>query len=327
MDIAFYENSRFYHTRFDSLNNIRAEDVQYMGSNALSLIKALRDAEWIDDLKVQTSSPFFDNFGGYSGVVLSPTVVNLLLSILAIGTLCIIGAGLWNLKFPSQEKSENPSTLRDLLLQVLFGVLVSIFGSLIGALCILVPFVSGIFTGKALNGQWTVAPLALLGCICAAYLASQFWRKNHLTRASLLLGTVVALVFLSLNLPFANIIAIVGVARLLAHICIDILRNHASMLFPSISPFSTEMAISFTVCVISIYPTCIIVDTIIVFARCTVGLYFQILVPALVGYTTSVLFMPVLLDMKSHQARRIVFWTTMVLVLALSLYSLVRAFV
>ncbi|ORY44320.1 Zn-dependent exopeptidase [Rhizoclosmatium globosum] len=72
-DVAYYENRRFYHTPDDSLNNISPSDVQAMGSNALALSKTLLNAEWIDNLKIESKNAFYDHFGGYYPVLISPT--------------------------------------------------------------------------------------------------------------------------------------------------------------------------------------------------------------------------------------------------------------
>ncbi|KAJ3057906.1 hypothetical protein HDU99_007063, partial [Rhizoclosmatium hyalinum] len=159
IDISFYENRRFFQTPDDSLDRIQPKHVQYLGSNALGLVNKLKDADWINSLEINAyTSPFYDHFGGTSGIIFTPLKRGAIVIVLLLGLISLHVTKILDLTELSKQ-----SPIQTLLNYTSYEATSLVLGY----------FLAHVFASVAFSTQeeiqgWTAAPLAVLGSAFAA---------------------------------------------------------------------------------------------------------------------------------------------------------------
>ncbi|KAJ3290320.1 Endoplasmic reticulum metallopeptidase 1 [Rhizoclosmatium sp. JEL0117] len=325
VDMAYYENRRFYHTKDDSLEHISASDVQYMGSNALAIVKQLRSADWIDDLRVESApSAFYDHFRGVSAVVISSTARWLIFSAVVVGL-----AGTVYLQHKQVKEHYTNHGFRSSWVHFVYNSSAGILGFLLACVFAVVPFVTTFFAKNYLLVRWTVVPLAFLGCLCSSFVVSGFWHRrhelnshqsqSHLLFAGLVFGSIVAAIFTGANLPLMYLVGIIAVARLLTVIV-------ARLQFNQLSLIQNEIIKCGLIATIAIYPTTLLLDAAIDIASCVAGTYFLLVVPVMLCFVASIA-LPALVGIDSMNGRRMLLTGLLALFFIFSLFSLIRSLI
>ncbi|KAJ3063381.1 Endoplasmic reticulum metallopeptidase 1 [Podochytrium sp. JEL0797] len=335
LDLAFYQNRRYYHTADDSLDNISPTDIQFMGANSLAIVRSVIDAEWVDALRVESSAPFFSLFEGSPMIVYHPIRITLVVVL----ALCLVV--LFWLGYTSYKRDFASVGLYNLVrLHLAYNTLACISGVVCGGLAMLVPFVTGFYSSHAaMTGIWTVVPLCFIGCIVAGYIVSAFWFRNqaanlrNMTRDSGVLsfagvvpGTIIALVLAALNAPLMYIFVFAGVARLAA-LSVWFFKPFVSRSL-QLTAVSSEIAACTLVSLVSIFPALTMLDAVHELAECTLGTQFLIIAPLCMGMLGGVVALPGFLGFGGFGLlRRYAFWGSLVLWVVLSLYALIISLV
>lgn len=86
LDMAFIKNGYFYHTKFDSVDNITPGSIQHEGSNVLSLVETLGNLDYSQIQYSEEKMVFFDMFGWFMVVYSETTarVINIFVSIVVL---------------------------------------------------------------------------------------------------------------------------------------------------------------------------------------------------------------------------------------------------
>ncbi|ORY44313.1 Zn-dependent exopeptidase [Rhizoclosmatium globosum] len=303
LDICYYENRRYYHTKEDSIDHISPEDVQYMGSNTLAVVKQLRQAEWINDLKVDPSpSPFYDHFGGRSGVVLSPLVRWLVVGVIILGLLGTVLVNFKQLKIHHKEHT----AVRHLWIHSFYNTSAAVVGFVMASVAVLAPFTSGFFGKNASTVQWTSHHFL-------------YWVHNNLALSisGLIIGSVVSVGFIIGNLPMMYLVGAIGVARVLVFSVYGGFHEY-------LTPTQNEIVRCAIIVALSVYPTVLLLDIILDIARATLGMVMAVMAPALIAYTGAII-LPIFVGIESMNGRRILVIGLTIAAICLSIFSLIRA--
>ncbi|KAJ3080719.1 hypothetical protein HDU99_007595, partial [Rhizoclosmatium hyalinum] len=324
LDICYYENRRYYHTKEDSIDHISPEDVQYMGSNTLAVVKQLRQAEWINDLKVDpTPSPFYDHFGGRSGVVLSPLVRWLAVGVIILGLLGTVQVNFKKLKIHHKEHT----AVRHLWIHSFYNTSAAVVGFVMASVAVLAPFTSGFFGKNASTVQWTIAPLSVLGCMASALIMPHIWLKKRtavsvhtnlaLYISGLIIGSLVSVGFIIGNLPMMYLVGAIGIARVFVFSVYGGFHEY-------LTPTQNEIVRCAIIVALSVYPTVLLLDIILDIARATLGMVMAVMAPALIAYTGAII-LPIFVGIESLNGRRVLMISLTIAAICLSIFSLIRA--
>ncbi|CAL8109253.1 unnamed protein product [Orchesella dallaii] len=129
LDFAFIKNGYFYHTKFDSVENISPGSIQHEGSNILSLLENLGNLDFSQIQYSEEKMVFFDIFGWYM-IVYSETVARMLNILVSVVVLVIawlearqsLPEVAWNIF------STVVAWVSGILLAVVCGLLLNLFG-------------------------------------------------------------------------------------------------------------------------------------------------------------------------------------------------------
>ncbi|KAJ3068262.1 hypothetical protein HDU98_008593 [Podochytrium sp. JEL0797] len=336
LDLAYYENRRYYHTPEDNLNNISPSDIQYMGSNSLALVRSVMDADWIDDLVVENSAPFF-GLMEYSPMILYTTVRWVLVAVLGFALVLLVALGVTSYK----REFSDISVWNLIRVHMSYNTLVCIAGTVCGCLAFAVPFATGFYSShQAMTGVWTAVPLLFIGCILSAYMVSAFWFKKQaadkasntvrnaqvLSYAALVPGTLISLVFAALDLPLMYVLVFVGVARLAA-LCVWHFKPFVARSVGA-SAVVSEVVACASVCLVSVFPAVVMMDAVFVIIECTIGTTYMVISSVAMGLLSSIVGLPGFLGMRaSTPLRKSVLWGCLAVWVALSAYALIITFI
>ncbi|ORY44311.1 Zn-dependent exopeptidase [Rhizoclosmatium globosum] len=143
---------------------------------------------------------------------------------------------------------------------------------------------------------WTAAPLAVLGSAFAAYWISTMQTDysaliNRYAVWGAALNSVVAITFIAFNLPMMHIVCFTAIARIVSSL--TPLLRHTSYLPEHLSKYLTETRTEFAICAaigtVAVYPTVLLLDTLMMLSKAAVGTESLIVVPILVAPLTSIL--------------------------------------
>ncbi|KAI9341425.1 hypothetical protein BDR26DRAFT_860410 [Obelidium mucronatum] len=336
LDVAYYENRRFYHSEQDSLDHITANDVQYMGDNILSITRTLLDADWIDDLKIESRIAFFDQFG-FSPIVTTLPFQMALLGTILVGLLALLVYGYFTFfkqnefqidKGQQEQPTSSTTTTTNQskysrfnyhigrhIMYISSAALMSLAWSIGLALTMMV--ISG-FSAKATLGIWLLIPVTILGCIGGGYHTTTFFRasfdQNKDTPmqlyVGLVLGCVIAGFFVALNFPLMYLFSFGAIARLVAVAALNAYKNPNSEnpISLELSPTTSLLVFGTIVAVTTFYPMILLLDFLISITNLGVGSYYLVLVFVMLCFPFGGSMFAVLVHVKSDFVGRVIKW-------------------
>ncbi|KAJ3290316.1 hypothetical protein HDU79_003379 [Rhizoclosmatium sp. JEL0117] len=351
-DVAYYENRRFYHTPDDSLNNISPSDVQAMGSNALALSKTLLNAEWIDNLKIESKNAFYDHFGGYYPVLISPTFQRSLAGVLILFFIASLVYGYFYLYVPFKI----PDSLVDPSIKskkTYFGAHLLIFALYIVMVCFavltavliasIIPWVVSAKSVKSTGASWLMVSISLVSTLLGAWYVSGKWQKHYTDKGEdgplsqdfglytfigVLFACLLGILFTVFNFPIMYLLAFGAVARGVCGAILSVKRKGAEV--PAVyemNPVVTSIVFGTVFVVVTFYPLLMLTDFLMVMARLSVGTTYFGLILVLIAFPLSGAILSVVVHIKSDLGRKVLLYSSFGVVTVLTVGFVVLCFI
>ncbi|KAJ3024695.1 UNVERIFIED_CONTAM: hypothetical protein HDU68_007875 [Siphonaria sp. JEL0065] len=333
LDVAYYQNRRFYHTSDDSLDHISANDVQYMGSNTLSITRTLLGAPWIDELKIESRIAFYDHFG-FSPLVIAVPFQMALLGTMSLGLVAMVVYGYFVIYRSSswglEEETRKTLFFKSCGNQLLYGAF-AVLASVVWSIVLAIPaLILGGVSKNSVKGAYLIIPISFVGCIVGSCHLSKYWRENygdkdvhrHSTMqlyVGVLLGSVLAIIFLAFNLPLLYIVAFGALARLISVAALTAKKPNSKTSFAFEISSTLPLLIFGTIIAVStFYPLLLLVDFLVAIANLGVGNLYIVVVFLLCGCLLGGAMLSTMIPVKSSVGGKVVKFGCVVLAVGFS---------